>query len=97
MESPEVVHKFPLPLSGWGVVSSVQHCVEMPANATVLALQLQRGVPTLWAQVDPRGPAVTRTFRWVGTGSEVPSGGEYIGTAQMQGGDFVFHLYEVTS
>lgn len=95
MSTPEVVHKFPLSLGGWGVAPTVKHQLAMPGGAVVLALQLQHDVPTLWAQVDPKNRAVTRIFEWVGTGCEVPDGGKYVGTVQLQGGAFVFHLYEV--
>lgn len=94
--SGKVMHKFPLQLGGWGVLPSVMHYVDMPAVSTVLALQLQHDVPTLWAQVDPSTRAVTRVFQWVGTGDEVPYGGQYVGTVQLQDGKFVFHLFEVS-
>jgi hypothetical protein len=93
--SGKVIHKFPLPLSGWGVLPSVIHHVDMPMVATVLTLQLQHDVPTMWAMVDPKTPTVTKAFQWVGTGDEVSFGGKYIGTVQLQGGTYVFHLYDV--
>ncbi len=95
--SGEVIHKFPLHLGGWGVLPSATHHVGMPAVSVVLTLQLQNDIPTLWVQVDPTTRAVTRVFQWVGTGDEVPSGGEYVGTVQLQDGKFVFHLYEVSN
>lgn len=93
--SGKVIHKFPLELGGWGVFPSATHNVSMPRVSRVLALQMQGDTPTLWAQVDPKSSAVTRTFQWVGTGHEVPYGGKYVGTIQLQGGSYVFHLYEV--
>lgn len=95
--SEQVVHKFPLNLGGWGVFPSATHNVEMPKVSQVLALQLQNDIPTLWVQVDPETPAVTRTFQWVGTGQDVPLDGKYVGTVQMKDGAYVFHLYEVTA
>lgn len=93
--SAEVIWKFPLHLSGWGLAPAVRHDVKMPTVSVVLALQVQHDVPTLWAMVDPKTSVVTKTFEWVGTGQEVPYGGKYVGTIQLHGGEFVFHLYEV--
>jgi hypothetical protein len=85
------------PLTGWGAGSNVRYEIKMPGGATVLTLQDQGGVSTLWAEVDPDSPAVTRIFEWAGTGHPVPDGGVYVGTALVQGGAYVFHLYEVTA
>lgn len=92
----EVVWKYALPMGGWGVLPGVVCHIEMPAASQILTLQVQHGVPTLWAQVNPKSSVVTRVFQWVGTGTEAPSGSRYVGTVQMRGGDFVFHLYEVS-
>jgi hypothetical protein len=97
MTTRQVTWKYPLWTGSWGVAPSARHDVEMPSVSSVLALQVQRDTPTLWVQVDPKSPVVTRTFEWVGTGYEVPAGGEYIGTVQLQDGAFVFHLYEVAA
>jgi len=74
---------------------TVRHTFSMPSDSRVIAVQVQFDVPTLWAQVDPKSPGVTKTFEWVGTGHPVPDDGEYVGTVQVHGGAFVFHLYEV--
>ena len=61
--------------------------VEMPEGSIILpsTLQLQEGVPTFWALVDPKKPKVQRTFFIMGTGREFPEGGtfDYVGTIQM--------------
>jgi hypothetical protein len=90
-----VIWKYPL--TDWGPGSRVRHAIDMPSGATVLALQDQFGMSTLWVQVDPEAPRAERTFEWVGTGHPVPEHGEYVGTVQVHGGQFVFHLYEVTA
>lgn len=95
MDAPEVVWKFPLPMGGWGIANGVCSPVHMPEEAHLLTLQVQQGVPTLWAQVNPEAPVVRRIFQWVGTGQKAPADGTYVGTVQLQGGQFVFHLYEV--
>lgn len=82
-------------MGGWGIASGVFNPVHMPEEARLLTLQVQQGVPTLWAQVNPEAPVVRRCFQWVGTGTKAPAVGTYVGTVQMRGGEFVFHLYEV--
>lgn len=88
------VWKFPL--TGWGPGSQIRHEAEMPTGAKIRTLQTQRGVSTLWAEVDPSAPKIKRLFEWVGTGHPVPDNAVYVGTVQIQDGAYVFHLYEVT-
>lgn len=51
----------------------------------------------LWAAVDPQAPKVTRRFIGFGTGHTIP--GElqlsFVGTAMLNGGAFVFHIFEI--
>jgi|SRR6476620_5842364 len=67
----------------------------LPVGARILAVQVQQGIPCIWAQVDPKADSVTRFFRVFGTGrlmeSDVPL--QYLGTFQIQN-TIVFHLYE---
>lgn len=84
------IWKYPLNTSG---ATELQ----MPAGAKVLSMQLQGGTPTLWAKVDTTAPLVERAFHVIGTGWEFDfNPGEFIGTFQMAGGTFVFHVFEVT-
>jgi len=72
----------------------------MPAGATVLTVQMQHGVPYLWALVDPKATPETRRFRLAGTGHVMRDEVEeevYVGTFQMSGGGLVFHVFEVTT
>jgi len=81
------VWKFSLPATG-------TFELEMPVGARVLAVQTQNHSPFMWALVDPDAPKEQRRFRIVGTGH--PAHDEpYLGTFQLQGGSFVFHLFEV--
>ena len=69
--------------------------VSMPKGARLLSVQVQRGVPMLWALVDPKAPVERRTFHIAGTGWDFdPDGLNYVGTFQVSGGEFVFHLFE---
>jgi len=68
--------------------------VEMPEDAKLLTVQLQRGEPCLWALVCPEAPKRTRFLRIVGTGHPVEDDLLYVGTFQLQNGALVFHLFE---
>jgi hypothetical protein len=72
--------------------------IPMPRGAELLTVQVQRGIPCLWARVDTTEPRTSRRFRIFGTGHEMPSydawNGQYVGTFQMEGGALVWHLYE---
>jgi hypothetical protein len=68
--------------------------IDMPLGAKILTLQMQDGLPTLWAAVDPLQPTEPRCFAIVGTGQPMPkNSGSYVGT--WQSAIYVFHLFEV--
>lgn len=72
----------------------------MPVGARILHVQMQMGVPVLWALVDPRAPREIRRFINEGTGQTFDGSGlDYVGTWQEENSDgaFVFHLFEVKS
>lgn len=72
--------------------------LEMPYGAKLLCLQLQNEEPCLWAQVDPTGKTVERTFAAYLTGQTLPDDPQsYVGTFQVSNawGIFVLHVYEV--
>lgn len=70
--------------------------LEMPAGATILAVQTQGGAPRLWALVDPLAPKETRRFRVAGTGHAILDADRltYVGTFQLVAGAFVGHVFE---
>ncbi len=69
--------------------------LKMPRSAKLLCVQIQAGVPTLWALVDPSAGMDWRYLLTIGTGNPMPGGiGEYIGTYQLHGGALVFHIFE---
>lgn len=72
--------------------------IEMPAGAEILCVQVQHGVPVMWALVDPKAPRHLRRFEIVGTGwdTETIRATDYVGTYQMAGGDLVWHVFEVS-
>lgn len=67
--------------------------LEIPGEAKLLCVQMQEGVPTLWALVDDTQPLRPRAFGLVATGRAVPVGGVYVDT--FQASPFVFHVFEV--
>jgi hypothetical protein len=81
------VYKFPFAIDDRVVIP-------MPPRARILSVQVQHGVPCLWALVDFAVlEAQPYAFRIYGTGHPVDNAGEYIGTFQMNGGDLVFHMF----
>ena len=73
--------------------------LSMPVGAEVLTVQVQRGMPCIWARVNPAAPRVLRMFRIVGTGYDLPVPPwpcrlEYMGTFQMHDGNFVWHVFQ---
>lgn len=87
----KTVFKYPLPLT-----NDVQ-TVNMPVDFKILTLQMQHGVPTIWALVDDNDPpVVSRRFRTIGTGHQFRDSAEfpvYVGTFQVEGGMFIFHVF----
>ena len=69
--------------------------IAMDADAQILCVQVQRGVPCIWAIVSPKAKTVKRRFRWVGTGHALDDDyGVYVGSVQLA---LVFHLFAVYS
>lgn len=74
---------------------STHPILTMPVGAEILSVQTQRDEPQLWALVDPDAPKAKRQFHVYGTGWDVEQENlRFIGTVQMRGGAFVFHVFE---
>lgn len=77
-------------------VTDVQ-AVNIPAGAKILCVQIQGGIPCLWAMVDPLERLAQRRVRIFGTGQPARdfeiNGIEYIGTIQMSSGSLVWHVF----
>ncbi len=81
----KTVHKFPFYNTPF---------IHMPEGAKALTVQLQDGLPVIWAEVETDRPKVPRRFLLVGTGhamTDEPTA--YVGT--FQDGGFVGHIFEV--
>ena len=82
------IWKFPLDIMD-------EQKVFMPEDSLILSVQVQNGVPCIWAMVDTGKPKIDRTFVIVGTGQLCDMDSlEFIGTFQMFEGNLVFHLFE---
>lgn len=69
--------------------------LEVPDGAQFIAAQVQHGQICLWAIVEPTLPKTWRVVRIVGTGQEFnPTGLRHIGSVQLSGGLYVFHVFE---
>lgn len=72
--------------------------IDMPAGAKLLCVQVQRGLPFIWAEVNPNAELKPKRFRMFGTGRPMDIGDDwidYVGSIQLDQDLFVFHLYEV--
>lgn len=78
------IYKYPIPFHVNGVI-------RLPKNWGALSYQLQHGVPTLWASVDPEEDVLGYEFVWLATGDDIPYNFAYQHT--FQDGAEVWHLY----
>ena len=79
------VYKYPL---SWAYVQNFQAPI-----VQCLSVQMQNGVPCLWALVDEEREARWVTLRMVGTGNgDVPPDCTFIST--VQSGGYVWHFFE---
>ena len=67
----------------------------MPVGLEVLSVQVQKGVPCLWARCNPSAALEPRRFVAVATGESTRRDkvGDFIGTYQLAGGALVYHLF----
>jgi hypothetical protein len=90
------IWKYPIVLEE----TSPEFTIEMPKSAEFVTLQVQKGVPCIWAAVDLNSAwdKTERTFRILVTGGTVdPEEAaklEYLGTFLVEDDSFVGHLFE---
>lgn len=85
------------------VIADTRHWVIMPKGAEIVHAHEQRGQVCIWAVAESvevgseaSDGCEIREFVTVGTGNaEVPDGARYIGTAHLQGGALVLHVFEI--
>lgn len=88
----KTIHKFPL------FVNKLD--IEMPKGARILTAREQHDTICVWAEVDTAQQTERRRFEVFGTGhpmrEDMGISREYIGTAILEGGALVLHVYEYT-
>lgn len=88
-ESMKTIHKF--------VLRTNEQPVEMPVGAEILTAREQGDNICVWAMVDAQQTMrEKRALRVFGTGHELPDDPnlKYVGTAMLQGGALVKHVFE---
>ena len=79
-------------------ITTNKFTLEMPKWAKILSVQAQGETPCIWALVDPKMSKEARYFEVFGTGHDIRCDigivRKYIGTFQLNGSRFVFHLFE---
>lgn len=69
--------------------------IEVPAGAELLCAREQFEQICVWFRCDPSAPKEKRDIAIIGTGNPAPNGeGRYIGTASLQGGALMLHVFE---
>lgn len=87
MSDTSVIWKFPIEIAD-------EQFIEMPKYAETLSVQVQRGIPVIYALCFPDQVKSMRRFYVYGTGHEKLMLGRYVGTIQLEGGALVFHVFE---
>ena len=93
----KMIYKYPL---GTEIYHNMVTEVEMPRNAEILSLQMQGGIPVIWAIVNPKKEKRKYVFHVFGTGYEMLDYERkhyvYVGTVQQSGlMTLVWHIFEV--
>lgn len=87
------IWKYQLKVTDWQNIS-------MPQDAEILTVQVQNGIPCLWALVNPEAETEIRCIEIFGTGNQILSGmgasRKYISTFQIPEAGLVFHVFEYT-
>ena len=81
------IHKYPLKVAD-------HQEIDMPLGARILCVQVQGGIPCLWAEVSPESAPESRLIVTYGLGNPMGSHAAYVGTYQLDGGSLTFHVYE---
>lgn len=81
----KIIYKYPV---------SPRFSLSLPDKSQILTIQVQNGIPVLWALLDLDKPIFIRSFECFATGESIynSEGFIYIGTFQTD--NLVFHLFE---
>lgn len=81
----------------YSLVDQVKQTITMKAGAKIRSVQVQFGTVCIWAEVDTDAIDEERTFLVRGTRHPMggdPSKEQYLGTVQVDSGNYIFHIYE---
>ncbi len=85
----DTIYKYETPINDY-------FSLNIPEGAEILSYQLQGVTPCIWFKVDPARPIEERNFLLVGTGHPIKEKNiTFIDSIQLEGGRFVFHLFEL--
>jgi len=84
----------------WKYPLEVSHNIlKIPKGGKILSVQSQYGRPCLWVLVDPKAEKENVVIKTFGTGhplsNEETTDIEFIGTYQLNGGNFIGHVFQV--
>jgi hypothetical protein len=68
--------------------------VEMPSGAEALCVQIQCGLPYVYARVDTDRFSEPQLFYACETGKLAPVSSKYVGTAMLLDGAYVLHYFK---
>lgn len=82
-------------LTVWKTVLDVAdvQTIFVPAGAELICAREQFERVCIWYRCDPHRPTEPRNIAIVGTGNPAPADGRYIGTASLQGGTLILHVF----
>jgi hypothetical protein len=71
--------------------------INLPKESQLLTVQIQKGVPCIWALVNPNKKKEEIQIRIFGTGHPIEENfnGKYVGTFQVEEGLLIFHVFIV--
>jgi len=67
----------------------------MPKGSEILTIQMQNGLPYIWALVDTDAELDFTCLVVIGTGQEMPEKFNYKYISTFQNGQFVWHVFEI--
>ena len=68
--------------------------IQVPVGAEILCAREQYEKICIWFRCDPDAAIEKRTIAIIGTGAEAPDDGRYLGTASLDSGNLIFHVFE---
>lgn len=74
--------------------TTTHQAIRVPIGSELLTAREQHGQVCVWYRCDPDEPLEARYIAVCGTGHH-SANGRYIGSAHLEGGSLVFHVFEL--